>query len=502
MTLSVGNRLGPYEILSVIGAGGMGDVYKARDTRLDRSVAIKVSREQFSERFEREARAVAALNHPHICTLYDVGNNYLVMEYIDGTLLRGPLPVAEALRLAIQIADALDAAHSKGITHRDLKPGNVMVTKTGVKLLDFGLAKVRSVVPVFSTEETPTVSAEITRRGTIVGTPEYMSPEQLEGKEADVRSDIFAFGCVLYELVSGHRAFAGIEAILHTNPLPVSTIQPLTPRALDRLVTRCLAKDPEQRWQTARDLKSELEWISEPPTAAPSGKPAARWRGLALLATIAALGGALIMGLLGRSQQATRLRRFAFSPDTNVSAPVISPDGRHIAYNTDPDFTLWIQDLDSDEPRQLVAGGFNRFPSWSPGSDYVAFARAEKEIRKISPHGGSAVTLCETPAVVNGPLAWRPDAKSIVFAAGYPSKLYEVSAQGGTPKLLFQLQSSESDGVFRNPRFLPGRGANHGLLFTKGFAPRTEILAQDLTTGRRESIGLGDGLAPIFETNG
>jgi eukaryotic-like serine/threonine-protein kinase len=247
MSLAPGTRLGPYELLAPIGAGGMGEVYRARDTRLGRDVAIKVSNQQFSERFEREAHAVAALNHSHICHLYDVGPDYLVMEFVEGTPLKGPLPLEKTIEYAVQTLDALDAAHQKGITHRDLKPANILVTKQGIKLLDFGLAKQAPVI-----KETDATRA-LTDQGQIVGTLQYMSPEQLQGKEADARSDLFSFGCVLYELLTGKRAFDGtnkasvIAAILEREPASLEV-----PRPLDRIVRRSLAKDPDQRFQTAR----------------------------------------------------------------------------------------------------------------------------------------------------------------------------------------------------------------------------------------------------------
>lgn len=268
-SISAGARLGPYEILSLVGVGGMGEVYKARDTRLDRVVALKVSSEHFSERFEREARAVAALNHPNICQLYDVGPNYLVMEYIDGQTLKGPLPLDVALKYAAQICDALEAAHSKGITHRDLKPENILKTKSGIKLLDFGLAK-RSVIPEAG-DNTQTIA--LTKEKTILGTLQHMAPEQLEAKPADARSDIFAFGTVLYEMVTGRRAFEGkspaslISAIMSSEPAPMNAVQPMASPALDRVVRTCLAKDPEERWQSARDVKHALQCIQEPATA-------------------------------------------------------------------------------------------------------------------------------------------------------------------------------------------------------------------------------------------
>src|SRR5450432_3725991 len=287
MALSLGEKLGPYEILAPIGAGGMGEVYRATDTRLDRIVALKTSKIEFNERFEREARAVAALNHPNICHLYDVGPNYLVMEFIDGTPLKGPLPLDQTLKYAAQICDALDTAHKKGITHRDLKPANILVTKQGIKLLDFGLAKQSG--PLKETDGT--LTAAITSQGQILGTLQYMSPEQLNGKEADARSDLFSFGCVLYEMLTGRRAFEGqsaasvIAAILEREPAPLVEAPPLS-----RVVQRSLAKDPDQRFQTARDLKAALTWALEQP---PPVRPRRRsWiAASAALALVAGVGG-------------------------------------------------------------------------------------------------------------------------------------------------------------------------------------------------------------------
>src|SRR5262244_1176946 len=259
MSVVVGECLGPYEILARVGAGGMGEVYKARDTRMDRIVAIKVSKEMVSERFDQEARSIAALNHPHICTLHDVGPDYLVMEYVEGQPLKGPLPVEKAVEYARQILDALDAVHRLGIVHRDLKPANILVTKNGVKLLDFGLAKAERTKATSASEET--VTQAITQEGAIVGTLQYMAPEQLQGKGADARSDLFSFGCVLCEMLTGNRAFEGasapsvIAAVLEREPAPLEVSPPL-----ERVVRRALAKHPEQRFQTARDLKIALEW--------------------------------------------------------------------------------------------------------------------------------------------------------------------------------------------------------------------------------------------------
>jgi serine/threonine protein kinase len=297
LTLSAGSRLGPYEILSPIGAGGMGEVYKARDTRLDRTVAVKVLASHLSaspdsrQRFEREAKTISQLSHPHICALHDVGREgdveYLVMEYLEGEtlaerLLKGPLPLEQTLRYGTQIADALDKAHRQGIVHRDLKPGNVMITKSGVKLLDFGLAKtLERSLDATGREQTAAAQHPMVRRnltslptaltqeGTILGTFQYMAPEQLEGKEADARADIFAFGCVLYEMATGKKAFPGatqasvVSSILRDEPPAISKLQAMSPPALDRIVQDCLAKDPEDRWQSAGDVAKELKWIAE-----------------------------------------------------------------------------------------------------------------------------------------------------------------------------------------------------------------------------------------------
>src|SRR5712691_3196131 len=285
MAILPGNRLLPYDLLSAIGAGGMGEVYRARDTRLDRIVAIKVlpvhlaDRPELRERFEREGRTIASLNHPHICVLHDIGRqdgtDFLVMEYLEGEtlaqrLLKGPLPLERVLQFATEIADALDKAHRKGVTHRDLKPGNIMLTKSGTKLLDFGLAKLRQdAAPAISFSQLPTAKDPLTVQGTILGTLQYMAPEQVEGGEVDARADIFAFGAVVYEMATGRKAFEGksqtslIAAILTQEPRPILEHQPLAPPALDRLVRICLAKDPEGRFQNAHDLKLQLEWFRD-----------------------------------------------------------------------------------------------------------------------------------------------------------------------------------------------------------------------------------------------
>src|SRR5712692_9676068 len=287
MTIVSGTRLGPYEIVAPLGAGGMGEVWRGRDTRLDRSVAIKVISREFAERFEREAKSISALNHPHICTLYDVGENYLVMELLEGEsladrLTKGPLPLEQVLRYGIEIADALDKAHRAGIVHRDLKPGNIMITKSGAKLLDFGLAK--GGAPPTSAAFDATENKPLTAEGTIVGTFQYMAPEQLEGEQADARTDIFAFGAVLYEMATGKRAFEGksktslIAAIVSGEPKPMSQIQPLTPASFENIVRKCIAKNRDDRWQCAADLKWELLRIQQEPETRQVAAPLAARR--------------------------------------------------------------------------------------------------------------------------------------------------------------------------------------------------------------------------------
>lgn len=350
MPLSPGTRLGPYEILAPVGAGGMGEVYKGRDTRLNRDVAVKVSKDHFSERFEREAQAIAQLNHPNICTLHDVGPNYLVMEYIEGAPLKGPLPLDQALQHAAKICDALDAAHKKGITHRDLKPANILVAKTGLKLLDFGLAKIaRETKPL----DDATVTMALTGKNEIVGTLYYMSPEQLQaqatGKEIDSRSDIFSFGLVLYEMITGKRAFEGsspasVIAAIMDRPAP--SIADVAPAALDRVLKKCLAKDPDERWQSARDLKDELQWIagaSGEVTAGSAPSKITRGSRLSYTGWIAAAAFALAAALgyyhATRPAELKPLVRLDvdLGPDVSLGSALgpsiaLSPDGTRMLY--------------------------------------------------------------------------------------------------------------------------------------------------------------------------
>src|SRR6266851_1136358 len=388
MTLAQGTRLGPYEILAPVGAGGMGEVYRARDTRLDRTVAVKVLSSHLSDnpeirqRFDREARTISQLSHPHICALHDVGHqdgiDYLGMEFLEGEtmtdrLSRGPLPAEGVLRYGIEIADALDKAHRQGIVHRDLKPGNIILTKSGVKLVDFGLAKLAAVSPANSSVSILQTQAgmNLTQEGTILGTFQYMAPEQLEGAEADARSDIFAFGAVLYEMATGQKAFSGksqaslIAAILGSEPAAISTVAPMTPPALDRVVKTCLAKDPDDRWQTAHDVMLQLKWVAEGGSAAGLPAPVVAKRRNRERLWMAATGvGLLALGLLaGRTFRApvrdARALRLSLSPSANAPfesfrSVTVSPDGQRIAFvgeAPDGKRSLWVRALDALQPR-------------------------------------------------------------------------------------------------------------------------------------------------------
>jgi serine/threonine protein kinase len=455
MSLSSGDRLGPYEILALIGAGGMGQVWKARDPRLDRIVAIKVSREQFNERFGVEARAVAALNHPHICQLYDVGPDYLVMEFIEGAPLKGPLLLDKAVECAAQILDALDAAHQKGITHRDLKPANILVTKQGIKLLDFGLAK----QAVRLTEQDPTKA--LTEQGQILGTLQYMSPEQLQGKEVDTRSDLFSFGCVLYEMLTGRRAFAGesvasvIAAILEREPSPLT----VAPR-LERIVKRALAKDPDQRFQTARDLKAALTWaIEQPPISDAIKTRRSLWIAIAAASlVIGAVGGwavshfrrpfdERVVSLEIDPPEGSRfvlgtLGGFALSSDGKTAAYVASSNGKR---------GLWVRRLDGVTARLLPGTEGASYPFWSPDSKSVAFFTPSKLLR-VDVAGGSPLLICAALQGRGG--SWSND--GLILFATLGSGLFQVRASGGTPSTLTTPDASRGEQVHRWPQFIPG----------------------------------------------
>ncbi len=462
----------------------MGEVYRARDTRLNREVAIKVlpdhlsSNPELRERFEREARAISQLSHPHICVLYDVGKqegaDYLVLEYLEGETLgarvrRGPLPTDQVLKYGAQMAEALDKAHRHGVVHRDLKPDNVMLTKSGIKLLDFGLAKpVMGTVGVASSVVATMTHSPLTTEGTLVGTFQYMSPEQLEGQEADARSDIFGLGCVLYEMVTGRRAFEGkstakvVAAIMTTEPPAVTTLSPLTPASLERVIKKCLAKDPEERWQSAGDLSSELRWIAESgsqsgmatPAVARSQRKLFRWVALALVAAAGILAGFL----LRRPATQPVLRMAVNLPpgsSLNQGQPsVLSPDGQSVVMTlTDADGKekFWLRRLSSDTAQPLADTAGGVYPFWSPDDQYIGFFASDGKLRKISAAGGGhAEVVGSVPWTVYGGTWGREDV--IVFSSGHLG-LYQIPAAGGTAVKIPIPEKDQAD--YRWPSFFP-----------------------------------------------
>jgi serine/threonine protein kinase/Tol biopolymer transport system component len=480
MSLAAGSKLGPYEILAPLGEGGMGEVWKARDTRLNRLVAIKTSHKRFSERFEREAQAIAALNHPHICSLYDVGSDYLVMEYVDGSPLRGPLPLDEALELAAQVLDALDAAHRKAIIHRDLKPANILVGRNGVKVLDFGLAKIQHAPASGSGSQGLTDTMPLTEEGTILGTLQYMSPEQIEGHEADTRSDIFAFGVVLYELIAGRRPFTGrsqpslIASILKDQPRPLRELQPLIPPAFERVIKTCLEKDPEKRWQSAREVRHALEWVAADglPAAAPTTK-LRLWQGLAALITLLALGLAGWMFWFKSAPEQTS-RFEAPLPETvkTLYAYVsVSPDSRKLAFTSTGaagNFNgLWIRDFGGLEWRLLPGTEGAGSPFWSPDSRYIAFA-AGNQIKKINVAGGPPQTLCTMPARIEGSGSWSRNGVILFgsWGGGAGGPLWRTSEAGGAATAVTEVDVSKGELYHTWPSFT--EDGEHFIYFRSG----------------------------------
>jgi Tol biopolymer transport system component/predicted Ser/Thr protein kinase len=455
VSLSAGEMLGPYEILGAIGAGGMGEVYKARDTRLDRMVAIKVSQEKFSERFGNEAHAVAALNHPYICQLYDVGSNYLVMEFVEGTPLKGPLAVEKAVECAGQILDALDAAHRKGITHRDLKPANILVTKQGIKLLDFGLAKQSA-----SLKESDDTRA-LTQQGHITGTLQYMSPEQLHGKEADVRSDLFSFGCVLYEMLTGKRAFDGqsaasvIAAILEREPAQLDLAPPL-----ERIVKTCLAKDPDQRFQTALDLKRNLTWALDQPGTAKANRRA--W--IAVAAPALALGafGGWAVSQFRQPPPDDRVIRFQIAPPEGgyfSGGFALSPDGNNVAFaaSISGKTGLWVRKLDATKAQLIPGSEGATGPIWSPDSGSVAFFSRHSSMRLVLqrfdlPQQATS-KICDVPGAFAGSGSWSRDGR-ILFTVRDVG-IFQAPASGGAPSQVTTLDHARGENNHALPQALP-----------------------------------------------
>ena len=513
MGLTSGTKLGPYEIVSPLGAGGMGEVYRARDTRLERTVAIKIlpaylsSNPEAKQRFEREARAISSLNHPNICTLYDVGHqdgiDYLVMEFLEGETLasrlaRGPLPPDQVLKYGIEICEGMEKAHKTGVIHRDLKPGNIMLTKGGAKLMDFGLAK--SVTgPPPSTGLTATLDGTwaggegegargsqdpLTARGTIVGTFQYMSPEQVEGKEADASSDIFALGAVLYEMATGKRAFEGktaasvIAAVLERDPAPISVTKPMSPPALDRVVKTCLAKDPDERFQTVHDVKLQLKWMADGRSQAGMPLPLAdrsrhrewiAWATTVLALTLLAVS----LGYVSRGGQPQPVVTASILPPDGTQftsleieggAPAISPDGKKLVFvarDKSGEATLWLRPLDSVNARQLSGTNGGGHPFWSPDSRFIGFFTPLK-LAKVDTSGGSVQNISEITLGRGG--SWNKDGV-ILFTPNTADVLYRVSATGGKAVPATQFDAHRSENSHRWPQFLPD--GKHFLFFVR-----------------------------------
>jgi serine/threonine-protein kinase len=586
MPLTAGTKLGPYEIVSPIGAGGMGEVYKARDTRLDRAVAIKIlpaalaADPQFRERFDREARAISQLTHPNICTLYDVGDavvspqssvasppssvtshqspatsadtvRFLVMELLDGETIEQRLnsagskghglQVDQALAIAIQIADALAAAHRAGIVHRDLKPGNIFLVRSGgasappvAKLLDFGLAKTNaSGVSMGGATMLPTTPVNVTAQGTILGTFQYMAPEQIEGMEADARTDLFAFGCVLYEMLTGRKAFEGktraslLGAILKDEPPPVSRVQPIAPAALDRIVATCLAKDPDDRWQTARDLQRELKWVAAGSLAGGSTGPALHAsepggskgpalhppRVMPIVAT--AIASAAIVGVaawaLMRPAPVSRpvIRLQAPPPataplfiDSFTSDVALSPDGARVAFiagTGQPQ--LFVRALDQENGTPLAGIVGVRGPFFSPDGEWIGFFDlGSGDLKKVSIRGGPPVTICVGCGGGNRGASWGPD-DTIVFAAGAGSQgLRRIGAAGGESVALTTPDVKNGEQGHTLPEFLPGGQAILMTVLAGGGSDNSMIAVRDLKTGAQKTLVRGGSHAHFAPT--
>ncbi|NDQ57645.1 MAG: protein kinase [Acidipila sp.] len=534
MPLAPGTHFGPYEITAPLGAGGMGEVYRARDTRLGRDVAIKVLPADHSsdparkQRFEREAKAISSLNHPHICVLHDVGHqdgiDYLVMECVEGETLakrleKGALPLEQVLKFGAQIGDALDKAHRSGVVHRDLKPGNIMLTPTGAKLLDFGLAKSAAPLADMATLTAaahpagqPAQAHPVTVQGTIVGTIQYMSPEQIEGKELDGRSDIFSFGAVLYEMLTGQRAFPGksqlsvVSAILEKEPAPISTVKPMTPPVLDRAIRRCLAKDPEDRWQTARDLAIELKWIGEPgsQTIAPAlaglrspNKTSTRvaWSAALVLALTAIAFAAAFFLRTPKLPQPVRLSAEIGADATLYTnfgpAVILSPNGTRLVFaaaGSDQKQRIYVRSLDQLQATVLAGTENARDPFFSPDGQWIAFF-ADDKLKKISVQGGAAATLCDAPNGRGG--SWAEDG-TIVFAPDMNVGLYKVSSEGGRTEALTTLDQQTGEVTHRWPQVLPGGKA---VLFTSSTDGANyedaEMVVYSIAGGQRKTVQRG-----------
>jgi eukaryotic-like serine/threonine-protein kinase len=555
--LLIGQRLGPYEILSALGAGGMGEVYKARDTRLDRTVAVKVLPAELAAdadrraRFEREARAVAALSHPHICVVHDVGRHentdYLVMEYLEGETLAErvarsrrsslplsaraqadrPLPINDVLRYAIEIADALDKAHRAGIVHRDLKPANVMLTKSGVKLLDFGLAKLKgAAVPISMTaiERATTTGGPKTATGTILGTVHYMAPEQVEGREADARSDIWALGVVIYEMATGTRPFEGdsgasiIGSILKDIPPPVSARQPLSPASLDHVVARCLEKDPDERWQTVADVKRELIWIAQGTAAAASAnvsRPPSKPQRLSVGRLLPWALVLVLAAIVGVSQLGARKAVPALSPvikldlnmppgvevaTTNTPNIALSPDGSRIAFTGTVGGLrrIYVRPFGESEATMLRGTDTANVCFMSPDGATLGFVTADRILKKVSIADGLVTTIATEVDYSAGGGVWGPDDRIVFVRSG---EIWDVPSAGGPPRQLTRLDHTKGEMLHSWPTIV---GAGKAILFTTvttGTRTGMRIDALMRDTGERRTI-VEAGSVPMYASSG
>jgi len=507
-----GTRLGPYEIVSRLGAGGMGEVWQARDTRLDRDVAVKILSDHFAAnaqlkiRFEREAKTISQLSHPNICTLFDVGDDFLVMELLEGEsvadrIARGPMPLADVLRYGTQIAEALHRAHRAGVVHRDLKPANVMITKSGAKLLDFGLAKSATIDVAV---DGATMQKPLTTEGTILGTFQYMAPEQLEGLDADARTDIFAFGAVLYEMTTGQRAFDGktktslIASIVGSMPTPASEIMPVSPAALDHVIAKCLAKDREDRWQSAHDVAEELKWIA---TTSASGSHAAstftrqhdrRFAWLAALMSFVAIIATIVaVRVMTRPQTPARVMRFAapmvtMQPTAVYGVTAISPDGTRIVYSASNGGArmLFQRMADQLEPKPIPGTEEAAQPFFSPDGKWLAFF-ARHKLMKVSAEGGQPIALATATYSRGG--AWLPDG-TIVFCPFFYGGIERVSAAGGRPTVVSKVDRTKGERAHRWPHALPGGKAILYSVLADGTWDDATVVAQNLETGERKVV--------------
>ncbi len=530
MTLAAGSRLGPYEVLSPLGAGGMGEVYKARDTRLERTVAVKVLPQHLSsspevrQRFEREAKTISQLSHPHICALYDVGNQdgieYLVMEYLEGDTLadrlsKGPLPLEQTLRFGMEIADALDRAHRQGIVHRDLKPGNIMITRSGVKLLDYGLAKALAPPSPASNLTALPTETPLTEQGAILGTLQYMAPEQLEGKEADARADIFAFGAVLYEMATGKKAFSGkshaslIGAILRDEPSSISSVQPMTPPALDRIVKTCLAKEPEDRWQSARDVALQIRDVSAVEGGIPTAQRRNRGIGILIGALILAVGGLAAL-LLSSRRPSVESEPVSFSISLPTTGPFavnltqnpfsVSPDGRSLAFvapDTSGQVVLWLRPMQALSARSLPDTDGAASPFWSPDSRWIGFF-AKGKLEKVEAAGGTPLTICDAPGVAqSGTWGTRGD---ILFAQLIDTVVRRVSAAGGAQTPILKADPGRHEWSICWPSFLPD--SRHFLYVGRSLgAKQTYVRLGDIETGKSAELLSDSSRAEYAPTN-